>query len=92
MIDSLAMLHRHGVAHIFNSRTHKVASRLTIPDPSIDQSAVCCRSLSVPPNCPHGWAKVYLQYLPSYLYFGNELEGCALHTIADVLEAALDAA
>ncbi len=114
--EYLGMLHRHGVAHVYNSWTHmpSVTDQLEFCPPG-SQPFVAARFL-LPPNRPHGWAKehiatysrileidpsardaaqVLLQQAgktPSYLYFGNELEGCALHTIADVLEEARDAA
>jgi len=112
--DYFGMLHRHGVAHVYNHWTHMppIAEQFEICPPRT-QPFLAARFL-LPPNHPHAWARehmvtysrifevdpsardaaqVLIQHarhhpsaLPSYLYFGNELEGCALHTIANVLE------
>jgi uncharacterized protein YecE (DUF72 family) len=116
--DYLAMLHRHGVAHVYNQWTHMppITEQMEICPPE-SQPFIAARFL-LPPDRPHAWAKEHLTAYSriyeidpsareaaqalvahllrrpataesaSYLYFGNELEGCALHTIADLVDQA----
>ena len=114
--EYLAMLQRHGVAHVYNQWTHMppVLEQLRICPPE-SQPFLAARFL-LPPDRPHAWVQEHMttysrifeidpsardaariliasagahpraSEAASYLYFGNELEGCALHTIADVVE------
>jgi hypothetical protein len=53
-------------------------SRIFEIDPTAREAAkILIASAAAHPRAPEA---------ASYLYFGNELEGCALHTIADVVE------
>jgi uncharacterized protein YecE (DUF72 family) len=117
--DYLAMLRRHGVAHVYNHWTHMppVPEQLALFPPDT-QPFLAARFL-LPPERPLAWVRQHftpysriheidpaaregalalLRHAklhgaadrarrPSYLYFGNDLEGCALHTIADLLES-----
>jgi len=118
--DYLAMLRRHGAAHVYNHWTHMppVTEQLAACPPD-SQPFLAARFL-LPPERPLAWVREHftpysriheidpqarqaaLALLQSakgrssgdrphpsaYLYFGNDLEGCALHTIADLLELA----
>lgn len=109
--EYLGVLHRHGVAHVYNSWTHMppVSEQMELCPPE-SQPFLAARFL-LPPNHPHGWTREHTpsysrifevepsarksaqQLLqcstrgPSFFYFGNELEGCALHTISSLLMA-----